>query len=515
MRFQLFLKLPLLLGVAATTAVYAGAPVPVAKVVTAPAPTTIAAPVSGPVDTAILLKQIEDLKKKVSHIDYKQRKAEEKLESTTQIEDAKIGILQASQISPFPEGYIPLSGTNSAVSFAGSRIKIDAAYYPGNVTDRTNNMFNDGTAVPIKGADPVAGKSGNSAFTAQFSRFSVGSLTQTKYGDVKAYIETDFNGAQSNIASTSYGLRMRQAKIEMGSLLVGQTITNFHDSDEGPASLDNNGFTAAPRRVQLRWTQKMGCGLTFSASAERPNHEYAFQDGKTYGNEVAGKSTIPDLTARLRLDGKLGFVSLRGLVRRLEVNVQQGDTIGGNVAVPVTATSAYNNKQTGWGLGSSFKLLTAEKSNFFGQANIGEGIGQFLLAEVLPAAYLQLPTSAQTATTTARFSPRFDTVAGVSGILGYEHWWTDAFRTTVSGAYGKLKYSPYAPVMSGATRLTTLLKKALINAVYSPVKNIDVGIELLYTTRETLTGTDQSGAPTVKNGMGKGTQIMTSFIYKF
>lgn len=534
MHFQSFLKLPLLLGVAATTAVYASTPAsaPATAKITAPAVTAPAQTTpTGPVDTATLLKQIEELKKQVSHVAYKQRKAEEKLEATTQVEDAKIGVLQASQISPFPEGYIPVSGTNSAVSFAGSRVKIDAGYYGGNSADATapGGLAYDATAIPLKGIDTAAGKSGRTEMTAQGSRMAINTLSQTKFGDVKAKVIGDFYGTgSSSHSSTSYAFRLREATVEMCSLLVGQTLTNFHDADEGPATLDNNGFTTSSRRTQLRWTQKIMDGLKLMVSAERGNTDYMGQDGKISnngngltGSSGVGKSTIPDLTARLRWEGKLGFVSLRGIVRRLEVNVAKNDAVAGGFS-----TTAFSNKQTAWGIGSSFKLITTGKSNLYGQANIGDGIGSLITIETLPSAYLQVSTATAvngTSTNSGRYAARFDTNRAMSGILGYEIWWNDAFRTNVAGSYAKVSNSPFSPVLNGTNQVNSSLKKALINAIYSVTKNIDIGAELIYGVRQTVSGFDNAsnttsgtGAKTYyAGGTGRSTQVMTSFIYKF
>ena len=536
MRFQSLWQMPLLLGVAATSFTYAAAPAAVAPA----APVAVAAAPAGPVDTATLMKQIEDLKKQVSTIAYKQRKSDEKLDATTKVENAKIGVLQANQTSPFPKGYIAIPGSNSAIKIGG-RIKADAAYYPGNTVD-ANNLSFDATKIPIRGSDPQAGKSGGIAGTVAYSRIELNSLTQTKAGDVKGWLQTDFAGAQTSgtstasTSTTSYGLRLRHATVEWNSLLVGQTTSNFLDADAGPNTLDNNGFSSTVRRVQLRWTQKLVDGLSLAVAAERPNTDYLAQDGSTSDNKGFGRSNLPDLTARLRYAGKQGFVSLRGIVRQLAVNVAAGETVpqltgtGSGLVSSSTSTPAstrFANKQTGWGIGSSFKLITSGLSNLYGHVTTGDGINGFLAIESVPSAYLQMPSTNSTSDVLkARNASRFDTHTGSNGILGYEHWWTEQFRTNIAGSYTKLKNSTYAPVSTSATQVTSLMKKVLVNAIYSPIKQIDVGIEFMYGTRETIGGMvnianttagQASNAPGsyYAGGTGKATQVMTSFIYKF
>ena len=183
MRFQSLWQMPLLLGVAATSFTYAAAP--------AVAPAAPVAAASAPVDTATLMKQIEDLKKQVSTIAYKQRKADEKLDSTTKVENAKIGVLQANQVSAFPAGYIAIPGANSAIKIGG-RIKADAAYYPGNNGDVSGGQMNV-KALPIKASSAAGGKSGHFNGTLQASRLQFDSLTRTNKGDINALVPLSVN----------------------------------------------------------------------------------------------------------------------------------------------------------------------------------------------------------------------------------------------------------------------------------------------------------------------------------
>ena len=302
MRFQSLWQMPLLLGVAATSFTYAAAPAAVAPAapVVAAAPT----PAPGSVDTVTLMAQIEDLKKQVSTIAYKQRKAEEKLDSAVKVDNAKIGVLQANQVSAYPAGYIAIPGSNSAIKIGG-RIKMDGIYNAGNSGDNSGGAMSART-LPIKGSDTKAGRSGYFNGTAQGSQFEINSLSRTNKGDVKAKVQFDFFGATSNAVSgaastsTHYGLRLRQAYAEWNNLLVGQTESNFQNSDLMPQALDNvGGLTTIQRRPQARWTQKVADGLKLSVSAERGNTDYMTQGLTASDNANNGKSPIPDLTARL------------------------------------------------------------------------------------------------------------------------------------------------------------------------------------------------------------------------
>ena len=544
MRFQSLWQMPLLLGVAATSFTYAAAPAAVAPA--APVVAAAPAPAAGPVDTATLMKQIEDLKKQVSTIAYKQRKAEEKLDATVKVEDAKIGVLQANQVSAFPAGYIAIPGSNSAIKIGG-RIKADGTYYAGNNGDTGGGLMNVRT-LPLKNSATAGGKSGHVNGTVQSSRLQFNSLTQTNKGDVKAQVLLDFYGTQAgnittttttNSTSTQYGIRVRQAFVTWQNVLAGQTETNFYDDDLMAPALDNlGGVTTSQRRAQFRWTQKVADGLSLSVSAEKPNTDYTSQSAVVTGdNSNFGKSPLPDFTARLRYEGKMGFVSVAGIVRTLQVSVAQGDTVGSTYigssstsSINTTAANSFSSKQNGWGLAFAGKLLVAAKSNLHGRVTVGDGLGYLVEDATGQAAYFQMPTASSstgsTSNTATRYAARFDTNSVINCVAGYEHWWTEEFRTNIAGSYTKIKNSPYSPIIySNApniavgtvpAQINARIKKVLVNAIYSPVKNIDVGIELMHGMRETISGVDKyDGSVYYGGATGKATQIMTSFIYKF
>ena len=242
----------------------------------------------------------------------------------------------------------------------------------------------------------------------------------------------------------------------------------------------------------------------------------------------------------MRYEGKMGFVSVAGIVRTLQVSVAQGEALP-HLTTSTTSTtntnvttSAFSAKQTAWGLGFAGKLLVAAKSNLHGRVIVGDGLGYIVDDAGNQSAYLQLPT-ASTATGTPsasvlnRYPARFDTSSVINCVAGYEHWWTEEFRTNIAGSYTKIKNSPYSPIYyslvsnltstnpaTAVPQINARIKKVLVNAIYSPVKNIDIGVELMHGMRETIAGVDKTDNSVFYNGAtGKATQIMTSFIYKF
>jgi hypothetical protein len=213
------------------------------------------------------------------------------------------------------------------------------------------------------------------------------------------------------------------------------------------------------------------------------------------------------------------FTSTTSLLAR-DMSKATGDTVStatSATAISTTSTSSvnYNSKVSAWGLNIAGKLITQGKSNLYSQITFGNGLGYLVEDATNYSAYLQLPTSSQTTDSSkTRFTTRFNTAAVTNGIIGYAHWWTDEFRTNIGGSYTKIKNSSSMPVMSGSTQANARIKKALVNAIYSPVKNIDIGLELMYAVRETVSGTDTANGTTYatySGGTGNATQMADCF----
>jgi hypothetical protein len=469
----------------------------------------------------------------------KMKETDKKVEALEKkVEDLSSQLIINSQQKPetiavanslFPNGYTVISGMNSAIRLSG-RIKADGSYYPGTYTNQSGDSINTPT-IPIQNIDPKAGRSGHFAATAQSSRLQIDTITKTASDELTGTLLVDFFGPNANsqisintsTAGPGYGIQVRQAFLAYKGFTVGQLETNFFEPDSNPNILEYNGISF-PRRPQIRYTYEFDKITEFSVSAEQSNTDYTGQDGGLYDNSQNGISGMPDLTTRLRFSGKLGTFAVSGVVRSLGVRVSANDSInstqgpnGGTLTTPTSSVN-FNSKQTGWGLGIGFKLLTAEVSNILGSINIGKGLGGYLSDAANQSAYLQVPISGQPTIYNDRFSARLDTNTVVNGTLGYEHWWTDTFRTVVFGSYTKIKNSPFTPVMSGTTQVNARIKKVYVNAIYSPIKNMDIGIEFVYGLRETIKGQETFGSSTAykyDGGTGKATQIMTSIIYNF
>lgn len=456
-----------------------------------------------------LQQQIIELNKKVATMETVQKQSEETTKQTAiaaarqeVATSAKRTDMPSTNKNPWPAGYISIPGTSSAVKIGG--------FARGDVVYESGPQMGDALSVgniPLKGINAAASKSGNTSVFARASRINFATTTQTARGDLNTFIEIDFFGGN---AGSTYQPRLRHAYGEYMGVLAGHTATVFGDQDSLGTNVDINGINnGTMRQPQVRYTMNPAQNVKLMVALERPVSDYTSKDGSlnNAGNMFgssglnntagvngtnAGTSAVPDLTAQLKWTGSAGHVALRGVARQLAVKyITEGSS---------NPTTDYSAKATAWGVGIGGRLVTVGKSGVFAQINGGDGIGRYIYDLDGQAAYFDV---------TQR---KFETQRAYNGIVGYEHYWQDNLRTNLMASYTRVHVSPYSPGMpqstlsslSGTTRISSQFKKVMANIIYSPVTNMDVGLEVGWFKRETI---DQ------KNGQAVRTQL--AFTYKF
>lgn len=456
-------------------------------------------------EVSALQQQITDLNKKVAAMELTQKQSEQftrqtAIEAARQEFSARTKCADSSVTSSnvWPKGYMSIPGTSSAIKIGGF-VRADAVYENSSQLGDAINV----AALPLKGVNAAASKSGNTTVYARASRLNFASVTDTTKGELKTFIEIDFFGGNSG---STYSPRLRHAYGEYLGVLAGHTLTVFGDVDSLGTNVDINGINNGTiRQPQVRYTMNPMQDLKLMVALERPVTDYTSRDGvlNNAGNMFgssglnnpsgvtgtnAGTSALPDLTAQLKMTGSAGHVALRGVLRQLAVKyVTDAGTAGG-----ANAANDFSKKATAWGVGIGGRFVTVGKSGIFAQVNGGDGIGRYIYDLDGQAAF---------------FDPiqrKFETQRAYNGILGYEHYWQDNLRTNVMTSYTRVNVSSFTPSMTGTTRVSNQFKKVMANIIYSPVGNMDVGLEVGYFKRETVDH---------KNGNAVRTQL--ALTYKF
>ena len=400
----------------------------------------------------------------------------------------------------FPNSIL-LPGTNTSLRIGGY-VKGDYSYDFSAHQDfvGTNSTAISTSAIPldgnVPGTFPDRGHSihGASRFTASESRFNIETRTPTGYGELKTLIEGDFtgpngltpgNGFEEN--SNSSGYRLRYAYGTLGPWLVGQFNSLFRDSNAEPETLDFGGpIVAGPlRQPQFRYTFDAGNGLLLATSVENPQLNvinstavvagaapgtFAPSTSSSFGAGRADK--LPDFVAGVTWNQPWGHLSFRGVARDLY------DHNGG----PSGAAGGFNTSVSkfGWGLGLSGDWKTFGKDDLIFQINGGDGIGRYSNDNGLVA---------DVAVNNA--ANRLENLKIWDADVGYQHWWTDELRSTVNGSYIRIS-NPQSIFTPAAFAVQNNAMWTLhVNLVWSPVPQVDTGIEWIRENRTTENG--QSG----------------------
>lgn len=280
---------------------------------------------------------------------------------------------------------------------------------------------------------------GKTVLTGQTSRFGFETSTPLSNGAFNTKIEADFYG-YCGAECNRNRLRLRHAYGEYAGWLIGQTWSTFMDLDDMPETVDFNGPPGATSRrpVQVRYTWNNPSLAKFQFALEEPT------DG----------ARSPNLVARVDKAFDWGALNARILSHEQRVD-------------------GVSKRGVGFGLGASYKLTgTATLMGQYTQLD-GDGDGAYLVG----ANYPVLDGS----------TLRLDRARGV--VLGLTNTFSEQLRGTISVGTVRSSRRPgdayvNAYGLEGNERLT----QWHIGAYYLPIKNVELGTELIGGRRTTFGG---------------------------
>ena len=344
----------------------------------------------------------------------------------------------------------------------GGFIKLDAMFSQHSDAQRASAPVGDDFLVPSTIAVGDGTNKGDVVFdtNSKLSRLWFKTITMTDVGEVKSYVEMDFNGgADERIANqSSTGLRhayFSWKNSDNSSLLAGQTWSTFFNVAALPESVDFIGPTSGTvfiRQSQLRYTQALGNGRWMIA-AENPSVSL-YDAGSGFDNNQTDDSAIPDLIARY--DGAAGDFnySTAAMVRQVNYNDGTNDDSQVGYGVTVSGKYAFNN-------GDDFKFMLSQ-----GQLGRYIALNAFRDGAVETNGDVELITS-------------------MGGFVAYRHMWSEKLRSTLSYAYSQGDNPDTV-----TADVTKTVSNSNVNLMYSPTKNLTFGGEYFMAQREVESGAD-------------------------
>jgi hypothetical protein len=400
----------------------------------------------------------------------------------------------------FP-GSILIPGTNTSLRIGGYA-KLDVITDFGVHQDFLANGSGSGalaSAIPlddnVRGTVPGVGHNihGVTRLTAAESRFNIETRTPTGYGELKTFIEGDFEGVsgltpgntfQTNSDRSAFALRLAYGTL--GPFLAGQTAPLFRDPTAEIETLDFGGAigTAGPlRQPEVRYTLALVNGVSVAIALDNPQSQFfntintsaagtPFSGQTTFGAGQGDK--LPDFVGAVTWNQARGHLAFRVVARDL---YDHGPS-------PVAGQAPGNASTLGWGAGLSGHVNTFGKDGVFFQANGGPGIGRYASDAGVSPGDSVISADGRT----------LKTVKIWSAFLGYQHWWSDRLRSNVEGSILQASYpkdlfpaAAFAPAGSFGV-LNRQLISSHVNLIWSPVAAVDLGVEFIYLQRKTEGG---------------------------
>jgi hypothetical protein len=371
--------------------------------------------------------------------------------------------------------YLP--GTTAAMKVGGYvNLSVVNSFDPMLIPDR----FIVGS-IPPAGVS-VAGAEEGTQVSAQQTRINLEYREQTTQGEIRAFVEGDFQG-------DSDGFRLRHAFGQFRSILAGKTWSTFVDIDSLPEEVDVEGINGQVllRHSQVRWSPQFGENLKLKLALEDPSTDiFGGQGQRGAFDLVASLDKMPF--------GKLGLWNYRvGFVLRdLKATESTGEP----------ELTGDTKSTTGWGITTGGRQPISWWSSddyLLWQLTYGKGIGHYIndLGTVGGG--------------DAVFDPdgKLQALPVFSGYLSYLHrwpltWrfvdgWPGAMRSSITFSWVDINNFDY----QNDTAYNQTLR-ASINLIYNPTKNIQGGVEYLWGQRQNKDGSK-----------GTATQLQFAMRYLF
>jgi len=307
------------------------------------------------------------------------------------------------------------------------------------------------------------GQDGRFALSPRQSRFGVKGELPTSDGNVKGQFEFDMYGVGRDAGLTT--IRLRHAWGQWKQFGAGQTNSQFMDVDVFPNVIDYwgpNGMLFF-RNAQVFYEFRNDDKFQGAVAIENPG---ASGDAGVYSDRVELQNVkprfpLPDFTGHLRVKGKMGYVQIGGIVRKISYD----DTIPND-------QFNLSGSVTGWGFSLSSNVNATKNDvlrlqyvyghgiqNYFNDAPVDIGVKNNLSNPVTPVVGEALP------------------VTGL--VIFIDHNWND--KLSSSAGYSLVNITNSDAQAPSAYHMGQYV---VFNVLSTPVKNVMMGGEFQWAHRE-------------------------------
>lgn len=321
------------------------------------------------------------------------------------------------------------------------------------------------------------GTDGQASISVKQSRLGANAEVPLSVNKLKTKLEFDFFGVGVDEGQAT--IRLRHAYGQWGQWLGGQTHSLFMDIDVFPNVIDYWGPAgmAFLRLPQLRWMPIQG-DTSLSIAIEKPSGDIdagrVREIDPDLGSNIRPDEKTPDLTAQVRHQGDFGHVQLGGIVRRLGY-----ETL-------TTAGNSPKGFKVGWGFDLSTQLRIFTRDKIYASVLMGQGIASYMNDGGMDLAPEGAP---------GNLRPKAVPLYGITAY--YEHGWSERWVSSIGYSRTQVENTTF---QSGSAFHSG--DYASVNLLYSPVKSVLFGAELLWGRR-----TD--------NNFSKGEDVRSQISFKY
>lgn len=308
--------------------------------------------------------------------------------------------------------------------------------------------------------------------------------TQTEYGTLRSYAGFGANLDSWGGNNGSTGVELDRAFIQFAGFTAGYTTSFF---DPNLNYMLTTPYTMTKRKLsQLAYTAQFGNGFSATIAVE----DQRFVDvtnGQAYGPNARAGSQAPDVVANLRLEQSWGSAQIVGAAHQSLVadgaslfqstSDTWGFAIGGTLEFNLDAlakgdgffvTAAYGDGALNYvGLNGSDRTTNATQFGRVKVTNFGTGGAFYQASDVV---YNGLTGD-------------YDKTKAWSVTGQFRHFWTPALRSAVLVGYVDVD-APDSAYANANGFLDFNMYQVGFNTIWSPVKNLDIGAEVLYSKVE-------------------------------
>jgi hypothetical protein len=310
-------------------------------------------------------------------------------------------------------------------------------------------------SIPAKGME-AAGQGERLSLWARPSKFNIDVRSPTELGEMRAFIEGDFAGANG-------AFRLRHAYGQYGHVLIGQTWSTFSDPYADHEDIDFEGVNAenVTRQAQFRYFTPLPKDLRLAVSLEYPTASVSGGQAVNQFPDVIGR-----ITRKLPKGHLQGALVIRGVRAQSDADP---DVVHSAPAWGVSASGVLHVGGKGW----------SKDDRFIFQFNGGKGIARYIN-----------DLNSCNCGEDAVFDPdgTLHALMAWGWYAAYEHRWEtvwnplhlslNEFRSSL--IWGRVNVNNLSFMPATSYKQTD---RVSLNALWSPVRSVDIGVEYIWGQR--------------------------------